>query len=91
MTFPTSYHAGFSTGANLAQATNFGNVRWLEHAKWTEFCDCPNFDPIDDPRMKPDSLPMANFLKKYQGEYFAESWSRVGRGRGHVHPAELFL
>lgn len=55
ITFPSSYHSGFSTGANLAQATNFGNSRWLEHAKWADFCECPLVE--EDYRVKPTSLP----------------------------------
>ena len=31
MTFPRSYHAGFSTGFNIGEAVNFSSLSWLDH------------------------------------------------------------
>ena len=33
LTFPESYHAGFSVGLNIAEAINFGLPSWLPHAE----------------------------------------------------------
>lgn len=31
LTFPGSYHAGFSTGLNVGEAVNFVTSSWFEH------------------------------------------------------------
>jgi histone demethylase JARID1 len=31
LTFPGSYHAGFSTGLNIGEAVNFVTKSWLDH------------------------------------------------------------
>lgn len=31
LTFPGSYHAGFSTGLNIGEAVNFVSKSWFEH------------------------------------------------------------
>jgi hypothetical protein len=33
VTFPGSFHAGFNTGFNVAEATNFGTEAWLPHGR----------------------------------------------------------
>ena len=40
ITFPYGYHAGFNTGLNCAESTNFASVRWIEFGKKASQCHC---------------------------------------------------
>lgn len=48
VTFPGCYHAGFSHGFNIAEATNFGTPTWLETGRKAKRCVCrPHSVSID--------------------------------------------
>ena len=76
ITFPCGYHAGFNTGYNCAESTNFATPRWVEYGKRASRCFC-----------KPDTvnISMDCFVKRFQPERY-ESWLE-GRDYGH-HPED---
>ncbi|KAL7053346.1 hypothetical protein AAHC03_025460 [Spirometra sp. Aus1] len=77
-TFPYGYHAGFNTGLNCAESTNFALPRWVEYGKKAKICKCWD-DTV--------RLNMTPFVRKYQPELF-EAWCR---GQDPVpHPLELY-
>lgn len=40
VTFPQGYHQGLNLGPNLAEATNYANVTWVEVGEKSVQCDC---------------------------------------------------
>ncbi len=59
ITFPMGYHAGFNTGFNIAESTNFATERWVEYGKRCVRCYC-----------RPDMvhISMETFVKRLQPE-----------------------
>ena len=57
VTFPYGYHAGFNTGLNCAESTNFASVRWIEFGKKATQCHCHE----DNVRINMDL-----FMEKFQ-------------------------
>jgi [histone H3]-trimethyl-L-lysine9/36 demethylase len=62
VTFPGSYHSGFNTGFNIAEATNFAVPEWIPYGKKAKVCLC-----------RPDSVRMdmnkfENLLLRYESE-----------------------
>ena len=57
ITFPMGYHAGFNTGFNIAESTNFATERWVEYGKRCVRCYC-----------RPDTvhISMDTFVKRLQ-------------------------
>jgi len=76
ITFPCGYHAGFNTGFNCAESTNFATPRWVEYGKRATRCFC-----------KPDTvnISMDCFVKRFQPDLY-EAWL-AGDDLGH-HPED---
>uniref|UniRef100_A0A914DJY0 [Histone H3]-trimethyl-L-lysine(9) demethylase n=1 Tax=Acrobeloides nanus TaxID=290746 RepID=A0A914DJY0_9BILA len=64
ITFPRGYHAGFNTGYNCAESTNFALERWIDFGKNSLVCMC-----------RPDrvEIDMTPFMQKYRPDEF-NSW-----------------
>ncbi|VDM15655.1 unnamed protein product [Hydatigera taeniaeformis] len=77
-TFPYGYHAGFNTGVNCAESTNFALPRWVEYGKHASICMCWD-DTV--------RIEMSPFVRRLQPHLF-EAWQR-GEQRG-PHPLELY-
>jgi len=76
VTFPMSYHAGFNTGFNIAESTNFATERWVEYGKRCVRCYCKT-DMVQ--------ISMDCFVKRLQPERY-DLWLR-GEDYGK-HPEE---
>lgn len=72
ITFPYCYHAGFNTGYNCAESTNFASIRWIEFGKNAKLCTC-----------KPDSVRiyMDPFVKRFQTP---EEYEKFINSRAHM-------
>ena len=93
ITFPASYHFGFNTGFNIAEATNFAVPEWVAYGKQANVCLC-----------RPDSvrIDMNKFerlLERYDAEQqkqskyvswkdwaFRQANSKNCRSSGKKHP-----
>jgi len=64
--FPHAYHAGFNHGFNIAEASNFGTPRWVEHGKRHRACTCSMSDTV----VKIDMEPL---VEKFHPQT-AEAW-----------------
>lgn len=62
VTFPGSYHAGFNTGFNIAEATNFAVPEWIPYGKKAKVCLCRP----DSVRI--DMIKFESLLLRYESE-----------------------
>jgi len=76
--FPHAYHAGFNHGFNIAEASNFGNPRWINIGKRHRVCTCAHSDQY----LKIDMEP---FIEKYEPKQL-EAW-RNGKDEA-PHPED---
>lgn len=77
-TFPYGYHAGFNTGVNCAESTNFALPRWVEYGKHASICMCWD-DTV--------RIEMGPFVRRLQPHLF-EAWQRGEQGS--PHPLEIY-
>ncbi|KAL5969796.1 putative lysine-specific demethylase 4B [Taenia solium] len=77
-TFPYGYHAGFNTGVNCAESTNFALPRWVEYGKHASICMCWD-DTV--------RIEMGPFVRRLQPHLF-EAWQRGEQGT--PHPLEAY-
>ena len=68
--FPHAYHAGFNHGFNIAEASNFGSPRWVEHGKRHRACSCSQASSAV-------KIDMESLVEIFQPDRL-ESW-RTGR------------
>jgi len=66
--FPHAYHSGFNHGFNIAEASNFGTPRWVEHGKRHRHCTCADRDKVL-------LLDMEPFVARFQPAKY-EDWKQ---------------
>ncbi|XP_025421116.1 probable lysine-specific demethylase 4B [Sipha flava] len=76
ITFPFSYHMGFSHGFNIAESTNFAMDRWVEYGKRATLCSCGGSRV---------AFSMDTFVKRFQPKKY-KLWCE-GKDIG-FHPEE---
>ncbi|KAM7532678.1 hypothetical protein Aperf_G00000130283 [Anoplocephala perfoliata] len=77
-TFPYGYHAGFNTGLNCAESTNFALERWVEYGKQACICQCWE-DTV--------RIDMDPFIRRFQPQHY-EAWKN-----GEIttpHPLDVY-
>uniref|UniRef100_A0A5K3EXQ7 JmjC domain-containing protein n=2 Tax=Mesocestoides corti TaxID=53468 RepID=A0A5K3EXQ7_MESCO len=77
-TFPYGYHAGFNTGVNCAESTNFALPRWVDYGKHATICKCWD-DTV--------RIEMSPFVRRVQPHLF-DVW-QCGLDKS-PHPLDIY-
>lgn len=80
VTFPYGYHAGFNTGLNCAESTNFASVRWIEFGRKASQCHCHK----DNVRINMDL-----FVEKFQSACPGTEPSKETSSKATTPPTEM--